>query len=206
MPFRGKKKKGGKARSRFIVKYEPVQKELASSVSSYWGPIAIVGGGAATDCKTVLLDYTFACVSNASGLINDVFSNNPDSATSWSIWAGIYIEYRTLGFQVFYRPANQYNRISTTVMPLMSVIDRDYPTALVSYDNASQFASCKFNDLSHPWTRSVKMADVSEAVYQPTGTPQSLNYLKMISVGNSLSTTYGIYLVKVLVQFRGIGT
>jgi len=201
------KRRGQKSRSSKVVMYASSVRELAPSVLEYKGPIRTPGSITAKELHTVAMDSTFAITSSSGGVINNVISNDPSSATSWSGWAGLYQNYRTLGFSIVYAPFNQYNRVSTTVAPLVTVLDRDSNfTALVSYDNASQFTSMKFADLSHRWSRSIQMAGSQDGVFSPTGSLTETYFIKLFSSGNSLSTTYGQLFVRYLVQFQGIGT
>jgi hypothetical protein len=203
---KAKSSKRFKNRSK-VVKYAPTIRELAPSVLEYKGRIGTPGTLSAKELHTVQLDSTFAITSSGSGVINTVISNDPSSGTSWSDWAALYQNYRTLGFSISYAPFNQYNRVSTTVAPLVTVLDRDSNfTALVSYDNASQFNSMKFADLSHRWSRSIQMAGSQDGVFSPTGSLTTTYFIKLFSTGNSFSTTYGQLFVRYLVQFQGIGT
>jgi len=199
-------KRRNKIRSKTVM-YAPTIRELAPSVQEYKGRIGTPGSITAKELHTVQMDSTFAITSSSGGVINTVISNDPSVATSWSIWAGLYQNYRTLGFSIFYAPFNQYNRVSTTVAPLVTIMDRDgNSTALLSYDNASQFSSMRFADLSHRWNRSIQMSGSQDGVFSPTGFPLPTYFIKLFSGGNSLSTTYGQLFVRHLVQFQGIGT
>lgn len=162
-----------------------------------------------------LLLATAALSSSAAGVINTVVSSSPNTFANWSAYSAIYDEFRVLGMQLEYFPANRYSKTTTVCIPGIGVVDRNDSTTLsgpsILYESTRQLS------LEDPWTdRSeyrgssvpaliIKMNGAEEGQWLSTGSTAANLYIKLYFSGLTVSTQYGVYYVRALVQFRGQG-
>jgi len=132
-----------------------------------------------------------------------VIGDSPSGAPDWSNAAGIYDEFRVLGWKHVFRPNNQYSKTTVVCRPGYAIIDRADSTALSSYSDAVSYASRKDITLENIWTMQSKMREINEATWQTTASPASKVWLKIYFDGLSLTTEYGILETIFLVQFKG---
>lgn len=177
--------------------------ELPPSALVFRGPIKDIGDRQDLDLHTQTLHYSTFIYSDASGKMTNSYGNAPAPAQDWSSFQSVYREYRTLGFQLRYRPSNRYSKTTTTCNPLATVVDRVSTTALTSYMNAAGYASFAIRSLEDPFDITVNMSGPEEADFLSTGSPVDVNFIKFYSELLSVSTLYGLILIDYKVQFRG---
>jgi len=194
----------------------PIENQGPSSVAlSYRGPI---WDGAYHEQRVTRCHLLFATAnlnSTAGGVIATVISSSSVTFSNFAAYANIYDEFRVLGMQLEYFPANRYSKTTTVCMPGIGVVDRNDSTPLsapsILYESTRQLS------LEDPWTdRSeyrgssvpalhIRMEGAEEAQWLSTGSTAAELYVKLYFSGLTASTTYGVYYVRALVQFRGQG-
>jgi len=212
-------RKGDKHRSKGKNNKQP--KELAASVMVYNGPIISKADAQSYDLHTQVLVQDVTASSTAGGLLQNAFNfEGPNTATDWTSYQNLYDEYRTLGMEIEYVP-NMQGTLNTAGLaqsfaPVYSVIDRDTNAVLASYAAAVQYASCKTHTLTQKWKVKMSMEGISSeqnsSINSGEGvwlncqvTPVLCGAIKVIAVGLSASSTYGHFIVRWRVQFRGRG-
>jgi len=177
--------------------------ELSASRIVYGGPISVKGSAAQADYHTIVLPQTQFITSTAAGVIATVISSSPSGAPDWTGLAGVYDEFRVLGFKNTYFPNNRYSKVTVTCRPGYSVSDRADATALSSYSDAVSFSSRVRRSLEDPWTHTLRMASTEEAQFIPSATPTAKMWIKLYFDGLTINTEYGLLETVFLVQFRG---
>jgi hypothetical protein len=180
------------------------RRETSQAATVYRGPIVTSQDKAQQDLHTVLLRYSADLSSDVAGRIAVVIGNSPTLYSGWASWATLYDEYRVLGMELKFYPQNRYSKTTTITRPIFLVTDQDDVSALTSYIDAEAYASCREHTLDDPFTHTAKMAGVENAVYTTTGTTVNTFCIKMWSDGLSTSTTYGLLISTIRVQFRGL--
>jgi hypothetical protein len=155
--------------------------------------------------------------STAGGTINNVFTSGSATWNNFASYAALYDEFRTLGMELEYFPSNRYTKVTTTCVPVLGVVDRADTTALTSFTNALTYASCRPLSLEDPWTSrreyrgssvpslTIKMRGVEEAQWLPVASTFNAMAIKLWSTGLTAATSYGLFLVRGMIQFRGQG-
>lgn len=158
-----------------------------------------------------------AISSSAGGIINNVFTSGSVTWPTFSTWAGLYDEYRVLGMQLEFFPSNRYSKATTVCNPGYGVVDHADSAALTTYAQAATYASARILSLEDPWTdRSeyrgssvpslvIRMDGVEEAQWLPVASTSSFLAIKLYFNGLTASTGYGMFMLRGLVQFRGLG-
>jgi hypothetical protein len=189
----------------------------SSLALAYTGPIWNKQLQEQTDLITTTLVFYSGLISSAAGIIAPVYDQSMTSLTGWSTFAGIYDEFRVLGAQLEFFPANRYSKTTTTCIPGVGVIDRDSNGALASTAQALSYSSVRMLSLEDPWTDlseyrgssvpalKYKMSGPKEALWVTTATPTPTTSptIKIYFAGLSTSTYYGAVVARFLVQFRG---
>jgi hypothetical protein len=183
----------------------PSFKEPATKTITYNGPIRLVSADAEQSLHSLQLVNEFQITSSGAGIINNVFPSSPNGCADWSSLALVFDEYRTLGFRVEFYPDNRYSKTTTNCTPLLCVIDRDNAAALTTYTLGAQYESCMFVSIEDPWKREVKMNGIEDSGFVNTTSPAPTFYMKLYGQNLSVSTGYGLVIIRYLVQFRGVG-
>jgi hypothetical protein len=208
------KKKGKKKNSSF---------EFSPQSFTYNGPIMTKKDKDGSDLKTLVLIQDVALTSTSGGLVNTTFAfENPSSCNEWSDVIAVWDEFRTLGMQVEFIP-NTHNTLNTTGLssayaPVYCVIDRDDNTASTSYATMAQYANLTTFTLVDRFKKTMKMQGPS--VTNQTGTgivssegtflntanpPTTCGGIKFFATGLADSTSFGRFIARYRVQFRGRG-
>ena len=170
---------------------------------NYSGPIQTMKEKNEASLIAVCITNSANLTSDGAGIIDLVIGDSPAGAPDWSSWSAIYDEYRVLGWEVSFIPANQYTKLSTVCQPLLGVIDRADGTALSAYTVAVQYGSVKDLSLENKWKLTTKLAgSTEEAQFSRTGAPSTKTWMKFFANGLTASTNYGLYIVRRRVQFR----
>jgi len=179
-------------------------RETAVSSQQYNGPVSmrVFSGGDHT--TTLLLTYQTTLVSDAGGVISTVFGNNPSSAGNWADTNTVWGEHRVLAFKVEFFPYNRYSKTTTTCIPVVVDVDRRSATALPNMAAATSRETAKLKSLEDPWKIEAKMKGSEEAQFLAVSSPNSFIWIKTYTSGLTVSTTYGLILVRYLVQFRNV--
>jgi len=182
-----------------------VNKELPSSVVVYLGPIIRPVDRRQHDLHTMQMGYTAALASDGAGKIASVFGTGTvSSANDWASAAALFGEFRVLGMQIDFIPIN-LNSSLLTAASISVVSDFQAATALGTYGDAARYGSCKNHSINERWYHQVRMDGFENAQFTPTSAVVSTYYIKVISTGNSLSSTMGEIYIHFLVQFKGKG-
>jgi hypothetical protein len=177
-------------------------KETPVGAVIYRGPISGLPWKQSLDLHTCLLALDVVSSTSVGGAIGAVFGSSPGTSSDWTAAAGLFREYRTLGIEVTYVPNTKYSTVSQGVM--YSVVDYQSSTALASYAAASANSSVGIHDTSGRFTVLARMHNVNDAQWSPTASPLSLYWIKLYADTLAAATNYGRYLVRYLVQFRGV--
>jgi len=180
------------------------RRELAVSAQRYVGPIIGSPFNDANHTTTLLLIYQTSLASTVGGVVADVFGNNPSSASNWGDSNAVWGEYRVLAFRLEFYPVNRYSKTTTVTFPVLVDVDRRNSTALTSFSVAAARETCKMRSLEDPWHEEIRMTGSEESQFIAVSAPTALSWFKLYSTGLSVSTTYGLILVKYLVQFRNV--
>jgi len=176
---------------------------LPATALKFTGPIL----PSAAKQEDVLVEMTLPWVSAASssgaGLINAVIPENPQNAELWTANAAVYDQYRVLGFEVEYVPG--CSALSAPLPIFCHVIDRDTSAALTTYALAAQYSSFMASPLDRGWKQTYKMNGSDESQFRNTASPNDPGSLKTLCVGTTNSTTWGQFIVRYRIQFRGTG-
>ncbi len=170
----------------------------ANAVMSY--------GHSELDLHTTTLIVDAALTTDGSGLIQSVFSDNPNGVANWSSYVSVFSEYRILIMKIEFDPLWAAGG-STSIFwaPIAHVVDNDDATALTAYSVAARYSSCTKSPGQRGFTHSALMEGSSESAFQPTANPSATKWIKFYSSGNTASTTIGRIQQVFVVQFRGKG-
>jgi len=208
-------KKHGKSKGR-------KKKALASEGPSetalkYTGPIWSARMRENRNMLVVDLQAQGALTSTGGGVINTTWTSSSSTFPNFAAYAGLFDEFRVLGMHLEFFPANRYSKSTTICMPGFGVVDHADGTALTSYAQAATYASNRILSLEDPWTdRSeyrgssvpalkIRMDGVEEAQWLPTASTSAFIFIKLYFNGLTASTDYGMFILRGLVQFRGLG-
>jgi len=175
----------------------------------YRGPTRLPRGFGTNDTTVLQFGNAASIASSAGGSITTVFDaySQASSSADWTGALALWAEYRIISFEVAMHPWNLYNLPTTThVAPMMSVTSRDNSTALSTMSATSSYESVQMTDPSTAFKRVIKMDSTGEADWIVAASTPSTNnrlFVKLLSLGNTASTTLYDYLSVTLVQFRG---
>jgi len=221
MPRNKNKKSGrktGKPKSKDVMK-----NELSATTFVYWGPVVPPSAMKGISLNTLVLTEEGPFTTTSGGIISFVFPfANPSGATDWTTASGLYDEYRTLALSVQYYPNTEDCLTTNSALlifnPIYTVIDRDSNAALTSYAQAANYEALKVFSLTKRFRIDMKMSGLNVQTNNNTSNtasegaflncaavPTYCGSIKMFSGTNSTSTTYGRFVVRYLVQFRGRG-
>lgn len=152
--------------------------------------------------------------SSAAGVISgNIGIGNPNGASSWAAFAGLYDEFRVLSALIEYTPYDRYSSplaVTTSVVEpaLLIAIDRDSSATPTSVGQIAAYESCRQVSLADPFRMSYKMDGVREAVWVTTAAPTGSPARGFLWIGTANSATnsyfFGNLFVTYLVQFRGV--
>lgn len=179
-------------------------KEPSPQSQVYSGPLSLPGQKEGNAVRTEILVFTGALASTAGGIIDSFYSDDPNSygLSEWTSLIALWKEYRILGYKVAYFPNNRYSKSTTVCAPVIVVADRDSAAALGSYQTAASHASSEIRSLEDPWTRSMKSIGSEEMQFRSTSSTLATKWIKFYSDGLSVSTSYGRFVVSLMIQFR----
>lgn len=171
----------------------------------YYGPVVSQAAKQELDIVETNINFTGAISSDAGGLIDSSYSDDPSSygVGDWTNFAGDWHEYRSLGIKVEFFPYNRYSKTTTVCTPFIVVGDRAVAGTLGSYQAAMDHASATKHSIEDPWTKEIRMNGSEEAQWKSTASPVATKWIKFFSTGLSVSTAYGRFFVYNLIQGRG---
>jgi len=187
------------------------------SVLKYLGPVWDPGAVGNLDMITANLVYNTTLTSSAGGIISQSFDQTMTGLAGWAYIGAAYDEFRVLAMQLEFYPFNRYSKTTTVCTPGVGVVDRDSNAALTSLAQGFGYASCRILTLEDPWADRrtykgncepplvFKMDGVNDSswITTATPTPSVKPNLKVYFTGLTPSTSYGMAVQRVLVQFRG---
>lgn len=144
--------------------------------------------------------------SSISGVIDQVWDNNPSGYQDWSSVAALWDEYRPLSLLIEYKPNNRYSKTTTVTAPIYLVVDRDSIGVLSSKNAIIQYESCTIRSLDDPFRKGAKAigtTGLSPQMWITTASPTASFCIKSYATGLSNSTTYGDVIVTLLIECRG---
>jgi len=178
----------------------------SEKVTKYTGPFLPIGAKNEVQTLVLLQAQAFDLITSGAGVINTTYGSWPSGTSNWSSLSTTWHEARTLSFEMLFYPQNRYNKTTTTTRPLVTLIDHEDAATVGSYVSAASHNSMQLHSLEDPFRTIAKMDGVEESVFQDTGVSASTGnrfYIKLYSDGNSLSTTFGVVILRYLVQVRG---
>jgi len=178
--------------------------ELSTSAQRYNGPVVSRVFNFGDHTTTLLLVFQTTLASDGAGVIASVFSNNPSSAANWADTNTVWGEYRCLGFRVEFFPYNRYSKTTTTCVPLVVDVDRRSATALASYAAATSRETAKMRSVEDPWFEQATMNGSEESQFLAVSSTTPFIWIKTFGSGYTISTTYGMIIVKYRIQFRNV--
>lgn len=196
----GRKKKNGSKKQR--GRRDPPS-HLSASAIVYRGPMRIKQAKDQQDTITVSLFFVGNLSSTSAAVLNQIYADDPASAGDWSNFTASWQEFRVLGMELKYFPANRYSKSTTVCVPIVGVVDRSSSSLLSSYSQAYSYASARILSLEDPFDMKARMADSTEAEFQPVGNYNPYFYFKFYGDSLSVSTTYGKVFITYLIEFRG---
>jgi len=176
---------------------------IPTAAVTYRGPYRLPQALPQTNVLTVEKNLFFNLFSDVGGTIALVQGSSPAAIGDWTSLANSFEEYRTLAFEIEYRPANRYSKVTTATFPSCWIVDRSSASALGSSITAANHASCRLLSLEDPFKIGCKMTGTDESDFIPTSAPISVSWIKAYVTGLTASTTYGSCLVKYVIQLRG---
>ena len=177
--------------------------ELDPDAQVYRGPITSRAGREEADLHTVLLFYIAELISTGGGVVNNVMDDNPSNASEWSNFSALFHEYRVLGATLEFWPQNRYSKSTTITRPVAAIVDRSAAGALGSYAAAFNHPSARMVGLDDPFKVVWHMENAEESTFLQTASSAARHWFKLYADTVSNTTTYGIYRVSLLTQFRG---
>lgn len=197
---RSRKKTGPSSRKRARMSYNPPEECVV-----YTGPARIPKAVQERETVSVPINYGPSGQSgNGSGAVLGLWTNDPSGYQDWSSLAAVYDEYRVLSMTVKWLPVNRYNQPTNVIVGTgVSAIDRDDVTSITTEAAMLEYGSAMIHNLADPWTRTVKMAGIEDALWVTTATPKPTFCIKFVSQNNTASVHYGNVYLLALCQFRG---
>jgi len=156
----------------------------------YDGPIRLPKELADTDSITTVLVNHTTLSSTVGGVIANVFSSDPSLSTDYADLTLVWANYRVLAWEIKALPHNRYSKTTTVCVPGSGVKDRNNATALANPNAAEGYPSLEDLSLEDPWTMTMKMSNIDEASFIPTGAPVAFSWIKLYFAGETASTDY----------------
>lgn len=165
---------------------------------------------------TLYLRYVGNAASAGSGNLSFIATNNPNGSTDWANAAALWDSYRVEEMAVEYHPILTLQQATSTNMgPCYVVFDPDTASTLgTSVTTYLDYQNCRIFDLDKAWTYHVKRlpryASASTLTgaytmyddgYLDTATPVGIGSIQAFSSGNTVSTTFGQYIIHWKVRF-----
>jgi hypothetical protein len=165
--------------------------------------------GFQSDMITRKLTYATNQSSSGAGIINTVITLAPNSYSDWSAFAGLYDEWRTLGFRIKFF-CQQQNSLTVQSQPVIVVYDNDdNGTALTTltqgmdYRVNKEFASV-WDNQNFPTLTAYRSLEAADGNWSTTANPGAYpNSFKIYSTGLTASTQYLAFTIELVIQFRG---
>jgi len=204
----GKSKNKGKGRSS-RGKQNGNRGQASDAIVHYRGPVVPRGTPAALHIEVVRLVYYGAANSSAAGTLIGNFGNAPGATSDWSVYSGLYTQYRTLALRVKWIPNSMgfpSAGVSQIQAPIILWVYRG-PSSAFSYP--SSYATAYDNDgarvvnTSRTFTNTVRMDGTPDSDWQTTAAPTVTFQLGYFAAGLDVSVNYGAFFCDFLVQFRG---
>jgi hypothetical protein len=153
--------------------------------------------------------YYSTQASTGAGIINAVITLAPNNYSDWSAFAGLYDEFRTLGFRIKFFCQQQNSLTVQSQIIVVAYDNDDNSTALTSisqgvdYRINKQFATV-WDNQSFPTLTAYRSMSAADGNWFSTATPSAYpNSFKFYSTGLTAATTYLSFTVEIITQFRG---
>ncbi len=164
--------------------------------------------GSDLDVYTTLVPYEAGISSDASGNVQNVWSNDPNNSAYWSTIYGNWEQYRVLGVAFRFIP-NSIHGGATTIYksPLIYVTDFDSSANLTSYGLARTFSNSRERESTESVFILAVEDDSTQAVWNDVNTspPGNSLWVKQYGSGFTASTPIGRVTVDYIVQFKNRG-
>lgn len=175
--------------------------------TSYSGPIVLRSAVGQQQITTRLFTYNTVATTTAAGILSVSATSQPNASPDWSDAAGMYQEYRVLGYKVTYMPLflNYQGPTSTTPKqqsPFVVGINRGAITPPATYASALQLEGAKIGNSGAAWTISVRASGTNEMQWINTLSTAITNQVNSYANSLDVSTTYGVVFIQWLVQLR----
>ncbi len=189
------------------------EKELDDdTLTKYKGPVRLPSSSEGIEIQTLNMAYSSTISASGAGALVLTLASDTllQSVSDWASMVATFTEYRILAMEFNYAPIIKYydntggGSPNQIYPPVISVVQHSDSAALTGYAQAAVHESAKIHRSDRNIVRTIRMADVSEAVWVDINqSPNNLMYIKMYGSGftNSANIAQGIYTF--LVQFRG---
>jgi len=169
--------------------------------------VSLSGVAAAMQTMTRVIGYQTAMATTGAGVLTGVVTNQPTGSPDWSALAGLYSEYRVLGFKVVYVPLyqNYIPAIATSPKQQSALVwfgVRGSLTPPTTYSEALGFGGSVVGHTQQRMTKVSRMNGVQEGAFINTGGTGVSATLGFYADGLDFSTTYGYNYITWLIQFR----
>jgi len=215
--FRPRAKGKAPARSRAPVIQGPsdAARPISAGILMYRGPVSIPRSRFQEDVYPVNMFFEAPFTSSGIGIIANVYTNDPTNCIEWPTISATWEEFRVLAFELEYFPSNRYSKTATFCVPGVGIIDHSNISPLGSLAAGFAHGSNRVLSLEDPWTGrrdfagnkapplKWEMSSAEEAVFTSTSATLSNGSIKFYFGSLSNATTYGIVLIRFLIQFRG---
>jgi hypothetical protein len=183
------------------------QTHVPASLIVYNGPVT--SGKASSGVETLEVSLrASSTVTMTTGVVTDVFTNEPSASADWASFIAAWSEFRVLAMQVDYEPNSGFYadaHADDLFGELIVVNDHTSTlTALASYATAIAYSSAKLKSLIKRFTAVWKMSGTEEAQFQLVGSPAATGSIKLYGEAHNGTPTAirGFVVVTYLVQFR----
>jgi hypothetical protein len=185
-----------------------VRTELKPEVVAYNGPSLPIRNSNVT-LNTVTLSLNDTALTSGTGTYFAAIAVNPSNAIEWSDYVDAYDSYRILAMHVQFVPNTRYQlgNGGSTIMPAYVAVDRDDATTPTTVAAVAVKDNSKLVGMTDPWNDEWKMNARTyhgESEFLDCANPLTLGSIKVASTGNANNLTLGLYLIKYLVQFKGV--
>jgi hypothetical protein len=165
---------------------------------------------------TLWLRTSGAVTSDATGVIHLTGTNNPNGSTQWTSAIDLWDSFRVEEMALEFFPTQNLSQATTLAAgPLYAVFDPDTTTTLgTTISDYLNYQSMRAFDPNKHWVYHVKemprYASASTLIgaytmysdgYLDTATPAGIGAIQVLSTGNTVSTTFGQYLLHWKVKF-----
>jgi len=175
-----------------------------ASQQAYNGPYRVPKHMNQASTIVVELTVPATAVTSGAGLLANTIGMNPSGFTDWTAsYKNVYDEYRVLASTMEYVP--NYNNTFNSALaqaPFILGTDRDSNSVPANYGAAINYESAIVGNTGTRTTIHAKMTGSEDAGFSTTATTPVPWYHWYFGTGLTATTVYGMFFIRILVQFR----